>query len=229
MTVFSSQQLVLGEINATVSFWPDVRDNDVLGPDVSLNILAIWSHLRRFKPESLRDDLVCQLNGLIEAERDAILAKYMQCVFPADWISLAEAIDVAWDDAVTQDEADNLTRDIMEHFELLDRHELALCTANSLGVNAALPSFGEYKEKVGAYLNESEEYLADHIDVFLPAAPYAIEMLASYREDLDIYDVSLWKTTWKHRRLEELVEERDWPQPPNPEPELMEALKEKVS
>jgi hypothetical protein len=225
MTVFSSQQLVLGEINATVSFWPDVRDND-LGPDVSLNILAIWSHLRRFKPESLRDDLVCQLNGLIEAESDAILAKYMQCVFPADWISLAEAIDVAWDDAVTQDEADNLTRDIIEHFELLDRHELALCTANSWSANAADLSG---LEKLGDCLNECKEYLADHIDVFLPAAPYAIGMLASYRQDLDTYDASLWETTWKHRRLEEMVEERDWPQPHNPEPELMEALKEEVS
>ncbi len=207
----SAQQLVLGEVDAIVSFWPEVREDDAIAPHESMNILAVWGHLRRFLPESLKSDVVGRLDDLVKSDIETLVGRFMQCIFPADWITMADAIDEAWDDAVSQEEADDLTRAIREHFEFLDRHQLALYAANHLvDATVAIPRFAELTETVSACHREAEQYLADHIDVFFPAASYAVALLGSYRQDLDSYDTSLFETTLKHRRLEELLEERDW-------------------
>ena len=206
----SPQQLVLGRVNSLVAYWQEVRSNASLAPPESLEVLATWSHLRRFRPDSLDQDIVRRLDELIDYNREELVAQFMQCTFPVDWESHAEAIDEEWDTARTQDAADRLTGAIRSHFELLDRYQLALCTLNSgislAGVSAPLSGF---IARLTDRLRDAEYYLSDHIDVFFPAAPFATILLKTYREDLDSFDEYLWRTTLKYHRLEQLLEERD--------------------
>lgn len=204
------QQLVLFTVEARIDFWRKVRSDNSLAPEQSLNILADWAHLRRFSPESLNQDqdVICRLNDLVKHDHEALVSHFMQTTFPVEWTSQADSIDNAWDDATTQDIADELTSAITDHFDLLDSYQLALYAADFWVADGHLRSrFADFSKRQTASLTKAEEYVADHVDVFLSAAPHAADMLGAYREDLYEFDSSLWATVLKHRRLEEHFEE----------------------
>ena len=204
----TAQSLVEGEVNALVTFWPDICDDDTISSDVAFDLLAIWAHLRRFDVASLDEFLGESLTALLSRDKDAIIDAAMRNPFPVDWAEVADRIDETWDQVTDDDDIANLEDAINEHFESLDRASLV---AYAVGKLDAARTDNDRLEKLVDTVELGEEYLADHPDVFLPAAVMASSMLDSYRHDLHEADEQLWETTLKHRSLQELIDEQQNP------------------
>ncbi len=204
----TAQALILGEINALVSFWPEIRKDDSIGPEVAFDLLATWAHLRRFDPASLDGALVALLNALVINDLAAIGEQALKFPFPSHWSETSNRLDEAWDHVGDDEDSDELEHSISEHFELLDRGSLVVYAINRL-----LPAVSKHEntQLFNQFLIQAEEFLADNADIFLPAAVYASAMLDSYRIDLDDFDEPLWETTLKHRQLQELIDEQENP------------------
>jgi len=204
----SPQQLVTGEVEALVSFWPEIRDDPALAPQVALDVLATWAHLRRFSPESVEAGVVARLQFLVRHDTQRLLACVLGVPFPEDFAADVGSLNEAWDHALEPSEFEDIECQNRELFDQLDRHSLALYAARRLA------SPGDSGATVlatwSALAEAAEQFVVDHPDEFLPAASLAAHMLAAYRTDLDVYDEPLWNTTLKHRALEELLEERDF-------------------
>lgn len=100
----TAQSLILTEADALLSFWPDVRNDDSLGPDEAFSLLSVWGHLRRFTPTSLDIELPERFNRLIDDEHDAVCEMAMKIEFPADWMDTSVQLEEAWD-YVTDDDS----------------------------------------------------------------------------------------------------------------------------
>jgi hypothetical protein len=210
------QALVVGEIGALVSFWPEVRNDDSLAPDVAADILAVWAHCRRFSPETIDAESMSRINRLVHDDAEWLVRRLLEVRFSGDdWTWQVDEIDAAWDEAVEYHTIDELERAICEQFEILDRMSLAVYAADKLTPKTAQ----DIQLQISAMREEvrgAEEYLADRPDLFLAAAQYAATMHSSYRDDLFCLDESLWTTSLKHCRLEELNDDLDYPASPVP-------------
>lgn len=204
----TAQSLIQGEINALVTFWPDIRDDEAIGPEVAFDLLAIWAHLRRFDASTLDENLISRINVLVADDLEAICEQALRFPFPLDWPDIASRLDEAWDHVAEEEEVDELEHSLNEHFELLDRASLV---AYALADLKPTTCGGRRLAGVKDVLHHAESYLADHPDVFLPAAVFASSMLDSYRHDLHEFDERLWETTLRHRAIQELVDEQQNP------------------
>ena len=202
----TAQSLVQGEIDALVSFWQDIRDDDLIGPDVAFDLLATWAHLRRFDSNTLDEGLVTRLNTLVSSDLGLVCERTLDFPFPTNWPDEASRLDDEWDYVVDDDQIDKLEHAIREHFELLDRGSLVAYAISTLGSPHCEDE--RYKLFLKSLLR-AENYLADDPSVLLPAAVYASSMLDSYRHDLYDVDEMLWDTTIKHRCLQELIDEQE--------------------
>lgn len=207
----TAQTLIQGEINALVSFWSDVRDDNQIGPKVAFDLLAIWAHMKRFEPSTIDETLVSRLNALVTEDQNFICEQVLRSSYLDNWTDIADRLDEAWDNVADEDEIDDLEHSISEHFELLDRCSLVVYAINRLRSKVETD---ERFQALQNSVNHAEEHLAGDPDMFLPAAVYASSMLDSYRHDLHDADELLWETTLKHRRLQELIDEQQAPSTP---------------
>lgn len=204
----TAQSLVEGEVNSLVTFWPDIRDDAAISPEVAFDLLAIWAHLRRFDVASLDESLGESLTALLSRDKDAIVDAALRHPFPADWAEIADRIDETWDQVTDDDDIEHFEDAINEHFELLDRGSLVAFAVEKLG---PWQLDDDRLSNLLLAVQLGEEYIANHRDVFLPAAVMASSMLDSYRHDLHEADEKLWETTLKHRVLQELIDEEETP------------------
>jgi len=223
----TAQALVLGEIDALVTFWPDIRDDKLIGPDVAFDLLAIWAHLLRFNTDTLDETLVAQLNELVMIEQEAICEHALGVPFPSTWIETAIRLDEMWDYIVDNEGVDDLENKINEHFELLDRESLvAYAIAKLRPALVTDERFLAFDES----LQIAEDYLAENPYVFAPAAIYASSMLDAYRHDRHEFDEDLAETTLKHRSLQELIDEQENPRSlPRLDPNVLRRMIEESS
>ena len=207
----TAQSLILAEAEALLSFWPDVRNDDSLGPEEAFNLLSVWGHLRRFAPTSLDSELTDRFNRLIDDELDVVCGMAMEIEFPSDWIDTSVQLEEAWDHVTDDDSIYEIERCLREQFEILDRASLMAYSIEKLQVSTVShKGFIALKNSIGA----AENFLADHHDVFLSAAVFASAMLDSYRADLDTFDEELAETSLKHRILQGLIDEQQAPSKP---------------
>lgn len=219
----TAQSLVQGEINALVSFWPDICNDASIAPDVAFDILATWAHLQRFAPDTLDDRLVFRLKLLVESDQNSLCEHVLNFPFPTGWDEAASQLDDAWDFVSGDIESEELDHAISEHFELLDRWSLvAYAIAKLKSQLCSDKRFLSAEES----LCRAEDFLAEQPDIFLPTAVYASSMLDSYRHELHEFDEELWETTLKHRTLQELIDEQENPSQLNAIPK--EVLKELI-
>jgi hypothetical protein len=206
----TAQELISGEVDSLVSLWPDVRDDDELAPSEAMHLLAVWAHLHRFVPETINEEVTPTIQQLIENDVRRIVERFAEGPFPDTWCATADELDEAWDNTIDDTAIAELERESRDLFDLLDRFGLALYAAHKLAERSTDEArLSETEERV----RQAEQYLATYPDRFLPAATYATALLEAYRPDLDSFDEQLWRTTLKHRRLQELLDERDSPSP----------------
>ena len=206
--ILTPQWLVLGEIDALLSFWPLVSGDPDIGPRQAVNILSTWAHLRRFPLKTTDESLVERLNVLVRSDPKQLAEAALRFAFPENWPESAEELDEVWDFVVESDQIDDLERSVREMFYSLDRFSLALYAVERLVPELrANPRFMELRHR----LENAEEYLQINPDVFLSAAVYASTLFNSYKSDLYEFDERLWETTLKHRQLQELLDEGEIP------------------
>jgi hypothetical protein len=199
----SPQELVLSELDARQSFWPQVVENIELAPCEAENVLAIWAHLRRFPPQILPTTRVRDFNQFVEREQKRLIDAFLNFRFLEEWTAAVHGLDAAWEETAEPEKMEELEILARDLFDGLDRFSLAEYAARAFSGGKA------QGEKFREAVHISEELLADKVLAFYPAAPLASAMLAAYREDLDEFDFELWLTTCKHRLLEEALEESE--------------------
>ncbi len=204
----TAQSYVQGTIDALVSFWPEIREDDAIAPEIAFPLLADWSHLQRFDPATLDTGLVRQLNTLVESDAELLGKKALAYRSLQNWGADAEQLDEAWDSVVDADEIYELEREINKLWHLLDNGSLVAFAVVKLKLSLC---DDEQFQAYRAAVESAEVYLAENPDVFLPDAVLASGMLDAYRPDLHEVDAALWDTTLKHRSLQELLEEQDHP------------------
>ena len=198
---------LLGDVESLLSFWPMVREDPEIGPREAMRVLATWSHLQRFSPDLLDQDIVGKLNEAVQGDAAKLVEHFSELTFIDDWIDHSEALDESWDWILDNDAADEADSYSLDLFDALDRFSLACHASQRL-----LPESSAIPEGLSALIEEvaeGEDFLRDHPDIFLGAIEIASANLARYRPDLDQVDELLWETTLKHRVLEELLEERE--------------------
>lgn len=207
----TAQSLILAEAEALLSFWPNVRDDDSLGPEEAFNLLSVWGHLRRFAPISIDSELTDRFNRLIKEELEVICGRAMEIEFPVDWIDTSIELEEAWDHVTNEDLIYAIERCVREQFKILDRASLMAYSIKQLqSFIVSDQRFIAMTDSIGA----AEDFLADRPDVFLSAAVYASAMLDSYRVDLHAFDEDLAETSLKHRILQGLIDEQQAPLKP---------------
>jgi hypothetical protein len=205
---YGFEKEIQGEVASILSFWPMVRDDSDLGPDEALQVLATWSHLKRFPPNALDQAVVDELDALVLQDASKLLSCFSCLSFVEDWIDEAEQLDESWDWIADDDAADQANLVAMRLFQTLDQFSLA-CYAGRrlLGIEAEDARRADLDALEGE-VAEAEQFLSEHPDTLLGAAGLTSARLGRYREDLLECDERLWETTLKHRVLEELLEER---------------------
>jgi hypothetical protein len=124
--------LVLGDIEALVGSWPEVRDDPTLAGPEALRLLATWAHLRRLPPEGVPASLAEQLNRLIQAEQEGLLRHFLATPLPGRWGAAFDKLDQGWESAATPEQANALESLARDLFDTLDQDSLAAYTAASL-------------------------------------------------------------------------------------------------
>src|SRR4051794_26499326 len=90
-------RLVLDEAAQWVSFWPKVRDHAELSPDEALDLLATWAHLRRFEPKAVDAPARNDLDVLVAADGERIIASALGSgAVLADWHRGVAELEHGW-------------------------------------------------------------------------------------------------------------------------------------
>jgi hypothetical protein len=198
-------QLVCVEAAEVASFWPEVRQEDSLGPPNALSVLALWAHFRRFPEQDVQERT--GINCLVEQDAQQLLQQFFKIPPLGDWrrqtfwLDEARHLDESWNHEHSRREIYDLEYACYDLFSKLDRYDLAVYAANKL-----LPANHELREKLQEWqkgLKEAEDFLREHLDLFYSSAALIMAYRSAYRPDLDDFDENLWLTTCKHYATEE--------------------------
>ena len=193
--------LALGSVKAKLSSWSRVRDNPQHAPGRALSVLAAWSHMARFKPGDAPSDWSSELDSAVRADVRQLVEQFSTLSIIDNWITAASDLEVRQREASGDDEFDELGAAARDLFETLDNFSLAVYAVRRL-----LPTDAPLQQKMdelAPVLEKAEQYLADHPDVFLPAADLVSAFWDAYRDDLEEADPELFLMTQKHRELRE--------------------------
>jgi hypothetical protein len=183
--------------------WEECRDDHFYASECAWALLAAWGAVHRFFAELPAES--ASVSVLVQRDAATLLAALRQASEPAEWLERSRELDRAWDFAVRQDALRELEMAAVDLFDRLDRHSLALCMARRLDSGNEAADLTRRAEQ----LAQAEGFFAQHVDAFLPAAPLASAVMAACRPDLEEADPELWRTTRKHRRLEEAWKEAE--------------------
>ena len=199
---------LLGDVESLLSFWPMVRENPEIGPREAIRILATWSHLQRFSPDLLDQEIVGKLNDAVQGDAAKLVNRFSELTFIEDWINDSEALDESWDWILDNDAADEADLSSLCLFDVLDRFSLACHASRKL-----LPEGSAIPEGLRTLIkkrHEGEDFLRDHPDIFLGAIEIAFGQSGSIRPDLDevnefsgrqLSNIELWKSCSRSDRL----------------------------
>jgi hypothetical protein len=199
------QDLIQGEINGF---------NDVGAAITACDVLAIWAHLQRFESETLNKQLVDEFYVKVRGSSWAVCNYALSQSEPVNWEGVMLQLDELWDHILDEDgriddeKVDQLEHQILEQFEALDRRSLLVYAISKL--QPTLTDTDKFKV-LENNLQQGEDFLAGKHAVYLSAARYASMLLDSYNPNLDEVNEDLFETTLKHRRLQELCDEQDYP------------------
>lgn len=185
--------------------WLEAHDEPDRAPDQARNLLAAWAGLSRIIDPSEWLAALVELTARLQHDAAALLNAFLDNAPPAEWLQDAAELDTAWETLERADLISELDSAAAHLFDKLDEHQLAVLQARRLAEQSGAAT--EQLRNWQRQLDAAEDFLADHADCFLPAAPSAAVLLDAFRPDLDELDYELWLTTLKHRRLEELEEE----------------------
>lgn len=203
--VFSAVDRVLDEAVRLLSFWPEIRDDQHLAPRSARDILATWSHLRRFPEDSVATDTAKQLDQLVRTDLVRLATQALQVPFEAAaWIAEADRLYDCYDRLMDLDEIHELEMNIRDHFDRLDRHSLAADAMNLL-LPMTTDSLRRQASSLCTEIERAEEWLRKNPDAFLPMGTLAHAFFQAYRPDLITFDLDLWYATLKYRQVAE-----DW-------------------
>jgi hypothetical protein len=193
---------ILDEAAALAARWTESRAD---AAHTARDLLALWAHLLRFPSVVSSEPSAQMLDRLIQGDRNTIVQQLLNLPPPTQWLAAAQELETSWDSAGGPAALEALEAQARGLFEELDRNSLAVHAASRL--LAADDPLRERLVRLEDELKKAESFLADHAEVFLPAAAVASARLRVYRNDLDETDEGLWLTTLKYRTVEELAEE----------------------
>lgn len=201
--IAAKRELSLERALGLVEHWADWQGHPAQGPRTARDLLAAWGALARlYRPEDFPPE-AAPLTDLLRRDAEVVLAAAARAFAGAAWLEQAQELNAAVDFAIDPEAIRELELAAVTLFDELDRSSLAVCMA------ARLTPEGVTAEPWAAWrrqLTEAEDWFADHVDAFLPAAPLAGATLAACRPGLE-EDEALWQTVLKHRLLEETAEE----------------------
>jgi hypothetical protein len=199
------QDMAASEAEALLEDWPEWKHDARRGAIKARNLLAVWGRLLRFPPGP--EDLTGQIERLAKQDCTLLTARFFEGTALSSWSERAGDLSRAESYALDVSSIEALDFAASGLFDELDRSSVALCMARRLlGADADIsPS----AQSLAKHVEQAETFLDEHPEVFRPVAPLASDLLLTFRPDLDEFDEPLWRTTVKHRALEEMLEEQE--------------------
>jgi len=200
--LLSPRQLLLAELNGTLSQWEHGHDHPVIGPTTARDLLAHWAGLRRLAGDPLGDERGARLDQLVHSAVMELAERMLPlgAGFAAAWRHRAEELSITWDSARLEDH-DDIAWSAQLLFEDLDRLQLAIWTLGEL-----LPVVSPMRpvlEQFATQTAEAERFLIERPDLFIDRVAEFAEALSATRPNLEEECPELWATLLKHRRIEE--------------------------
>lgn len=180
----------LVEVDAWLGGLRDVLDTALEAPDDALDLVALEARLRRVRPA-----LIEELNGratraraaAVLAERGAdLVARALAIADPQRWLEQTAALVEAFEEVGSAEQRSDLAERLLTD---LDDAELVLYAARRRGFpDADLESRWE----------PCRQWLAEHAELFLPAAVHVQAVGMSLRPELAEFDYGLAVTALKY-------------------------------
>ncbi len=199
---------LLGDVESLLSFWPMVRENPEIGPREAMRVLATWSHLQRFSPDLLDQEIVGKLNDAVQGDAAKLVDRFSELTFIEDWINDSEALDESWDWILDNDAADEADLSSLCLFDVLDRFSLACHASRKLlpegsaipeGLSALIEEMPRGKTSCAITRISSSERSRSPRPIWLDTGPTSMK-LTSY-SGRQLSNIELWKSCSRSDRL----------------------------
>jgi len=181
----------LVEVDGWLSQLQDLLEAGVETADEAYDLLALWAKMRRVRPE-----LIAQLGGAdVPTRADALLAdrgtqlaaQAMTIPNPQAWLEETQALASAYEEPGTSEARSELAQCLLND---LDDAELVLYASRRSGVD---------DRGLEIDLGRCQEWLADHVELFLAASVHVQAVGMTFRPDLEEFDYGLAVTALKYK------------------------------
>lgn len=201
-TVEITRHIALEKFLGAAEAWEDFPSDSEHAPDAARRLLAASAGICRMYPLNERPDAAMCVERLLEREGEQVLKAWLLSPNLERWIEQARDLDQILDGVQSRDVHQEFDHAAIDAWDELDQHGLAHYQARAVALSRGA-SLDRLNVLAGV-LRRAEDFFADHLEVFLPAAASAAAVLASCRRDLLPSDPDLWRTTLIHRALAEL-------------------------
>ena len=180
----------LVEVDCWLSRLQDLLDAGPETADEAYDLFALWAKLRRVRPE-----LIEQLDGLgVPARADSVLVargaglavQALTVPSPQGWLEETHRLELAFEELGLAQDRSVLAERLLSD---LDDAMLVLYTARR---------FGADDPELESSLPPCQQWLADHVELFLPAAVHVQAVGLALRPDLAEFDYGLAVTALKY-------------------------------
>ena len=192
----------LVEVDDWLSHLQDVLDTGPETADEAFDLLALWAKLRRVRPELIEQldglDALSQVDVLLAEQGTHLAGQALTVPHPQGWLEETQALQQAFEEVGPAEDRSELAERLLND---LDDAQLVLYAARRREIQDL---------DLESDLDDCAQWLAEHAELFLPAAVQIQAVGMAMRPDLADFDYGLAVTALKYLdilRAAELAEE----------------------